>query len=83
MNKETEQSAAESGFTIKKSMIASMRPSESEPPGIGSPAPGSPAEDLALYQAGQISLDEYLERVLPDYVGQNKGGHTKEEANDE
>ena len=83
LNKETEQSAAESGFTIKKSMIASMRPSESEPPGTGSPAPGSPAEDLALYQAGQISLDEYLERVLPDYVGQNKGGHTKEEANDE
>jgi len=83
LNRETEQSAAESGFTIKKSMIASMRPSESEPLGTGSPAPGSPAEDLALYQAGQISLDEYLERVLPDYVGQNKGGHTKEEANDE
>ena len=41
--------------------------------GSDTPPPGSPEEALALYQSGQITLDEYLERVLPNLANVMEG----------
>ncbi len=56
-------------------------PAETPAPGEGgqggggdAPPPGSPAEALALYQSGQITLEEYLDMVLPNLARQGTGG---------
>ena len=41
--------------------------------GSDTPPPGSPEEALALFQSGQITLDEYLERVLPNLANVMEG----------
>ncbi len=55
-------------------------PAETPAPGEGgqggggdAPPPGSPAEALALYQSGQITLEEYLDMVLPNLARQGTG----------